>query len=376
MKVTKEWIKENYDICNEKYFDGKLPEIGLHEIEITMDKNVWGRGGCRRFVKVNGEYQAQGVVLKMSNYYDSPEKDKLEVLVHEMCHIYEYFCEPEYYIQAAYVYRKWTTSHPKHGHGIVFNEQANRLKQYGFNVQRFVTSAEIENAEVSDEIQQKRRKSISKGFTAFKFELKTPTRGRNGNIYTCGYIFPAQSKVEEFTNYVYKNLKNYKRAEEMFTHDPNMLKFKKLNSVGVYYLTNDYDGIFKGVEFESKKDLCGNVEEKPQEKPVVNKIPIFNFKYLKNGEQRLFKMVGATLKEIEAKLRSEFPNFSDAAINNILNNKKNYSLMESMTLTEEDIRKMVREALEEVLDKGNGLLTGNDEYINLPDVLPGHVDIN
>lgn len=266
MLYTPEWIKQKYDECNEKYFNNKLPVIQMNEIEIMTCKNPWGRGGCKRFEKnpSTGEYEARGVVLKLSNYYDTPENEKLEILVHEMCHIYEYFCEPKYYIRARFINRRWDSNHPKHGHGLVFYEQARRLSQYGFHVERYISKDTQDIATVSDVTINKRKTSINQGFHCFKCKFVSPTQATDGKFYKFGYVFPAQTQYLNWLSYFERNSQDYIEVVDLFTHDPNILKSKTIKVVGRYYLTDNYENIYKGVDFENQNIIIsdGKVQKK------------------------------------------------------------------------------------------------------------------
>ena len=391
MLYTREWVAEKYNECNEKYFGGKLPSISPYEVKLTKNKNPWGRGGCKQFIKNpwSGEYEARGVHLELSNYYDTSEKDKLEVLVHEMCHIYEYFVEPKYYIECV-VKHRWTYNHPKHGHGTVFYEQANRLEKYGFHVQRFVDNDTRDNAEISDDIARKHQGKLEAGVRVLKLKNRRLIKG-----YQYGYVVLGRTNYDEWINYA-KTAEKFVAVIECITHDKKILAYPASRSVGRYFLVDGpFDNVLKSVVFDSEKvirddegnnewpnprintDTGAEVKIPEPQKPVVRtQRYTFSIPVMSNGTPTYFTIQNATEEEAKAKMRQRFPKWSDEVINEKFK-KYTKTMNEMIELTESEIKEMVEMATRKVL---NNRKFDNEELKNaikdMPDEIPGHVDIN
>lgn len=418
MLYTREWVLEKYNECNEKYFEGKLPKIALWEIKLTKNKNPWGRGGCKQFVKDpwTGEYQAKGVHLELSNYYDTDERDKLEVLVHEMCHIYEYFVEPKYYIECV-IKRRWTPNHPKHGHGIVFYQQAQRLEKYGFHVQRFVDKETHKNAEVSDDIARKNQGRLDAGIHVLKFKLREPCKGRD-----YGYVVCSMSNYREWVEHA-KKTNYFTEVHDCLTHDKAILAYPSSKSVRRFRLVDGpFDKILERVIFDSEvviRDDYGDKSKvgaeittpktdipKPQgttlPEPGKKPSPLSTFLYGNGGNPHLnqkqepktekrysfaiktvdkwgresaFQVKNATEEEAKEQMRQRFPKWTEERINAAF--KKYAGIMEeNIKLNDNDIKEIV----EQVVERVRAARENDDELkaaiANMPDVLPGHIDDN
>lgn len=403
MLYTREWVYEKYNECNEKYFGGKLPPISYAEIKLTKNKNPWGRGGCRSFRKdwATGEYKAYGVHLELSNYYDTDERDKLEVLVHEMCHIYEYFVEPKYYIECV-IRRRWSYDHPKHGHGTVFYQQAQRLEKYGFHVQRFVDDETHKNAEVSDDIARKHQGRLNAGVHVLKFKCRKSHKG-----YDYGYVVCSSTNYREWVEHS-KTTSYFTEVHDCFTHDKAILAYPTSRSVGTFRLSNGpFDKVLGNVAFDEEtviRDDYGTAEEpkvapKPQAQVKEPELPFpepeptrvnapqpvpeppkdrrytFSIKTVdKWGRESVFQVKDATEEEAKAQMRQRFPKWSDEIINEKF--KKFTGMRESVELTREDIQEMVSR----VVDRVRGAQSEDDELraaiASMPDVIPGHIDDN
>ena len=132
MLVTVAWMKKNYDKYNKLYFKGKLPEI---EFKISRSKKTWGYASYRCF----GTGFVKPLDITMSNYYDSPEEVKLTTLLHEMIHIYDYTINPHHYIRNGRKVRY-------DAHGMWFKSECNRLKKFGWDIEKYVTVAKKQNS--------------------------------------------------------------------------------------------------------------------------------------------------------------------------------------------------------------------------------------
>lgn len=389
MLYTREWILENYDNANAQYFGNLLPSSNELELTITMDKNPWGRGGCKKFLRgSDGEFHAHIPVLKLSNYYDVSEKEKLEVLIHEMCHIYEYFIEPKYYIECL-IRRRWTTAHPRHGHGKVFYEQAERLKAYGFNVQRFVDNDTVLNAELSDETKRKLAKRIENGSAVFLLHLRYP-KMLKGQRYQWCYASCNTSKFDEWIKWIHES--TWGEAEfdwvEYYKTRHNAFITKKSTKVGLsYYMSISKDDFINKYELKYQDVVRGEdrkyekeqlIKQAQQEQPIQqptqtkneNLIPIFRFKTVQGN---VIEFRNITKDELRQKLQERLPKWSPENIERIMNKQEYYPMNES------NLKDLIKETILKEIDNLRGIKRSKIERkynVQLPDELNGNVDFN
>ena len=79
IKVTKEYIKEVFDECNEKYFDNQLKNCKFSVFETTR-----ARGSCY-FKKQNGKLHGRIWIAKNVLWTEATFR---ELVIHEMIHLY------------------------------------------------------------------------------------------------------------------------------------------------------------------------------------------------------------------------------------------------------------------------------------------------
>ena len=135
MLVTVDWIGRNYKKFNKMYFNNKLPDISF---KVSRSKDTWGYASFK--------YVYEGRILKtikptcitISNYYDSPEEVKLTTLLHEMIHIEDYTFFPEHYVK----YGRRRSGHSYDAHGYWFKNECKRLKEFGWEIEKYVTEEE------------------------------------------------------------------------------------------------------------------------------------------------------------------------------------------------------------------------------------------
>jgi len=101
--------------CNKKYFNNSLPTpifeaVGRFDL---LGKFEWHNNGK------NDKKPIRDQIIKMSSYYDYPENDFIDTMVHEMIH---------YYIA-------WNRIKDNKSHGKEFMKIANELNEkYGLNI--------------------------------------------------------------------------------------------------------------------------------------------------------------------------------------------------------------------------------------------------
>ena len=133
MLVTVSWISKKYDEFNKKLFKGKLPNI---KFKVGRSKYSWG------FASYRYDWARDTIIpeaITISNYYDSPEKVKIQTLLHEMIHIADYTFHPEHFIKN----RRKVSARQYNAHGQWFMNEAFRISNLsGYNVTNHVTYEE------------------------------------------------------------------------------------------------------------------------------------------------------------------------------------------------------------------------------------------
>ena len=86
MKPTLKYIKEQFGTFNRAYFGGKLPEPAF---ALSHARTILGQFCCRRSRRwLTGRRKPSGCTIRISTYYDIPERECQNVLLHEMIHYY------------------------------------------------------------------------------------------------------------------------------------------------------------------------------------------------------------------------------------------------------------------------------------------------
>lgn len=132
MKPTIPWMKENFQLFNEKYFGGRLyyPNFNL-----LYKKDLWGfyspDGDFNRF---NRRFYQKGTgTIYLNGNYSRNEKSLQCTLIHEMIHMYINTVMKLY---------------PRNPHGEEFYGLANRINQDGWNISE---SNEMMDDDIYDE---------------------------------------------------------------------------------------------------------------------------------------------------------------------------------------------------------------------------------
>ena len=114
MQINTEWIAVNFDRFNKDYFGGRLtpPKFSVNNARTRLGSMAfkWKRSLFKR--------ETYDYVIRLSNYYDIPEVEFQNVLLHEMIH---------YYI---------AVNHFKDDsvHGTMFRSIAQRINKQGWHV--------------------------------------------------------------------------------------------------------------------------------------------------------------------------------------------------------------------------------------------------
>ena len=84
MQINTEWIAVNFDRFNKDYFGGRLtpPKFSVNNARTRLGSMAfkWKRSLLKR--------ESYDYVIRLSNYYDIPEVEFQNVLLHEMIHYY------------------------------------------------------------------------------------------------------------------------------------------------------------------------------------------------------------------------------------------------------------------------------------------------
>jgi len=85
MRATTPIIRKIYNDCNTLYFDGKLPTpiFGTYKFN-----RVWGSVKTRHDLDLNGKVVNFQSWLRMNSRWDISEDKMIDVVLHEMIHIY------------------------------------------------------------------------------------------------------------------------------------------------------------------------------------------------------------------------------------------------------------------------------------------------
>lgn len=366
MLYTREWVASNYNKYNKEIWGGALPNFNTLDFALTNAKRPWGQAGCKRWVRDNNNTPcAKGPVLRLSNYYDSPEDVKLNVLLHEMCHLYECFCEPKYIIKTV-LKKRFTNEYPRDGHGKVFFEQAARVKSLcGIEITRFVKDSEIEASNTNSEKMASYAKKIESmgGVPVYIFKLIDTSK--------CEFAFAkvenanAQAKWNEFLS-----SDRYKRyfTDILYckSFSPKCVEMTSSRSVS-WYLIKEINNFFAKYSLNVEKVLMGDINNfrltggSSSEQNAGNgekRYKSFTMKFT-NGQTLTYNNV--TMSDVAARLSKSFPKWNEEIINKFAKNENLYT--ESMKRVKKDkLDYLVERALRDALDN----LT-EDDNLNVSD---------
>lgn len=129
---TKKFLKNGYDMLNEKLFNNRLPSDFEFKIEHSLEDNAAGHTYANDDKK-EGEFvidcvSLNGTIMMTIHSW-------LETILHEMIHVMDFKFHPEHFVDA----RK--TGIPYDEHKGWFMEQANKFKNKGFNVEKTLKSS-------------------------------------------------------------------------------------------------------------------------------------------------------------------------------------------------------------------------------------------
>lgn len=376
MLYTREWVEEKYNYYNKLIWGGELPSFGDIEFSIVKTKKRWGCAGCKSWGRdSHGIPYAKQPVLQLSNYYDAPEWAKLNTLVHEMCHLYEFFCEPTYILDV-YRKRRYTSQYPKHGHGTVFYEQANRVESIcGIEITRFVSQERLASASLSNEVRDKIQGKIDGNGGIDMILVVLERGGRYGLSY--GYSKPntnALSGWKDFINNHPESARKYFSAVALCkAYSLDIDKIPTSRKVNWYDMSCDVEEFIKKYNIRFIDFLMGDESDfgemddaKPNEVQMSPKEKRYKSFTLKFTNGKILRYENVTKEDVANNLRKEFPKWPDATIDKFVNNEDLY--MEGrndFSSLDMLIERTVRKELKRMQDKPEIEPFSDEEMSNL-----------
>lgn len=138
MYVDTNWIKRNFAIMNERFFNRNLP---TPTFIVNNSNSYLGQCSWKPKTTLNRRNTDQlCYAIRISNRHSRNEGDFLNTLLHEMIHLYFY-----------------SIGKLNVGHGQEFQEMGRSFDKYGFNIQ---TRSRI-RSNIHPQIELKRAKSLS-----------------------------------------------------------------------------------------------------------------------------------------------------------------------------------------------------------------------
>lgn len=192
------WVKENYDKYNDLYFDGVLPNINA---KVIKTRKKVAQASFKVNIVDNTLYDYE---IGFSKYYELTEKERTNTLLHEMIHIADYYHYPEHFWNG-----KYKVKYDAHG-PIFFQKEAQRLKQYGWDIEKYV---DRKKGEVTES--EWAKKKLAQPYYLILFEQYDENKWWIMKV--------AKNRVKEIYN-LYKN--NDKQNIVVETHYSGLLKSK------------------------------------------------------------------------------------------------------------------------------------------------------
>ena len=285
MIVTTEWMSSKYNEFNLKYWDGALPRI---DFKTNKSSKTWGFASYRLNVNADRRsYQSiTPVCITMSNYYDSDEWIKENVMLHEMIHIADYYFHPEHFLWRGRKVRGYDAHGPN-----FFLKEARRLSNDGWNIEKYVSQEEKELSRPSDEIQSKIDAKAKNGYVVGFFYLL------NGK-YGVAKVKP--SEVSNYNSLFSSTWKNwfdasFSKVEWRESHDPRLAEIRccSKNRISIRTLKDDMvDGFLEA----SPKIISVHSPMKENIKSMIDSIirEEIEKKLGKGDESPLSNIVGLT----------------------------------------------------------------------------------
>lgn len=169
MVPSAEWMRKTYDAFNQMYWNGELPS----NISLTLNGRLSYRLAQARYKLSDYEknpddnlyhsYLEKIVGIEFSKKYKGEAWAFNTTMLHEMIHIADYYYHPEHF-EVVWNGKKWVSAFDTGGysaHGpIFFKKEAQRLAEYGWDINRLATTEEMNAREISDEHRIAKQKKV------------------------------------------------------------------------------------------------------------------------------------------------------------------------------------------------------------------------
>ena len=170
MTVSEEWMRAAYDKFNKLYWNGELPT----NIYFKLNGRLKRTFASANYKYTDWEKQRDGTFIRHLKEIEGIEfstNNKGETwvfentMIHEMIHIADYFYHPEHF---GVIWKDGKTTSlfdgkPYDAHGpIFFLKEAQRLSQYGWNIQKMVSPEESLSLQKSDDYERKREAALKR----------------------------------------------------------------------------------------------------------------------------------------------------------------------------------------------------------------------
>lgn len=179
MLANEEWVRRKYEELT-PLFGGDMPDISVR-INKTLHK--FGEATCTIYADDNDDsIHAGDFIITISNAYDSPEDVKVNILLHEMIHIYDYYNFPEHFakIVGGNLVARRKGEYNSHGN-VLFIPMMNKINSHGFNVNTYVADSEIERSTMSDDVKKRMEKPFCLCYAEY-------TNAENNMMFICSEV--------------------------------------------------------------------------------------------------------------------------------------------------------------------------------------------
>lgn len=382
---TTEWMAKKYQEMNQWLFGGKLMDCNFE----VFTRGAGMEGGVLGWFCMEGEnlkvnensgrlyreIDKYNIVnasrdnfvelckpkIKLNGNYSGTEHAFLEVLVHEMCHYYNYM----------------DGFSPIQAHGKEFRQIAAIVSTRSdgmFTIQRLASAEQMNEMVLNDEMKARRAKrAISK---KRRLENKKNTISALLFFQNNGEIGLITTTSQDLINEVIKYHKP--RGEKVlvsndpkiirylfargYTDDKRLIKIKdeKGNVVDYswrfYYMQNKpWFGELKAMFEESGEQMSVAQQPQPQPQPIVTPLRLIFSIRTSTG---VFETECSSYAELRNKLQQRFPNMSYETIGKLMSNKANFKNVKENRMNTKSI---IREVIEDFISNE----TDSDESIKI-----------
>lgn len=151
MVASADWVLKNYRLYSQMFFGGSMPNI---QVKSSSQTKTWGRAIADYHCDDRGEVYFDNFRLDITLAFDMPEDVMLNVLLHEMIHIYDFYNFPNHF--GFFKNGKFVDNRKYDAHGsVLFLPMAAKINRAGFNVQVSVSQDEIQRSNMTDAVKKR-----------------------------------------------------------------------------------------------------------------------------------------------------------------------------------------------------------------------------